>query len=250
MCVVLAPLIKRIQRLKNSFQTESNLVDNSEIIKSMSNPLRLMLVDDDPFTRLTLCATLTALEFSNIAQAATVAEAISVAADAKPQVAILDLDLGEGPTGIDLAHRLREISPRIGIVVLSTYTEPRLIGSKQQAMPDRAIYVVKQSITSSDMLLDAITKSLSSVAFLSESIAPPSPLAEFGDTQVEIMRLISAGMSNAEISESLFMQEGSVEKAIARLIKKLGIKATRKQNQRVLIAQEYYRLTKNANEPH
>ncbi len=232
------------------FQVESKLMSSSDIITAMSNPLRLLLVDDDPFTRLTLSATLTSLKFLNIAQAASVAEAISIAEAAKPQVAIVDLDLGEGPTGIDLAHRLREISPRIGIVVLSTYTEPRLIGSKQQAMPDRAIYVVKQSITSSEMLLDAITKSLSSVAFLSESIAPPSPLAEFGDTQVEIMRLISAGMSNAEISESLFMQEGSVEKAIARLIKKLGIKATRKQNQRILIAQEFYRLTKNANEPH
>ena len=216
----------------------------------MSNPLRLLLVDDDPFTRLTLSATLTSLKFSNIAQAASVAEAISIAADAKPQVAILDLDLGEGPTGIDLAHRLREISPRIGIVVLSTYTEPRLIGSKQQVMPDRAIYVVKQSITSSDMLLDAITKSLSSVAYISESAAPPSPLAEFGDTQVAIMRLISAGLSNAEIAESLIMREGSVEKSIARLIKNLGIKASRKQNQRVLIAQEFYRLTKNASEPH
>ena len=225
-------------------------MDNSEIIKSMSNPLRLMLVDDDPFTRLTLCATLKSLAFSNIAQAASVVEAITIAEDVKPQVAIVDLDLGEGPTGIDLAHRLREISPRIGIVVLSTYTEPRLIGSKQQVMPDRAIYVVKQSITSSDMLLDAITKSLSSVAFISESVAPPSPLAEFGDTQVAIMRLISAGLSNAEIAESLIMREGSVEKSIARLIKNLGIKASRKQNQRVLIAQEFYRLTKNASEPH
>ena len=225
-------------------------MSSSEILTSMTNPLRLLLVDDDPFTRLTLCATLTALKFSNIAQAASVAEAISIAADAKPQVAILDLDLGEGPTGIDLAHRLREISPRIGIVVLSTYTEPRLIGSKQQVMPDRAIYVVKQSITSSDMLLDAITKSLSSVAYISESAAPPSPLAEFGDTQVAIMRLISAGLSNAEIAESLIMREGSVEKSIARLIKNLGIKASRKQNQRVLIAQEFYRLTKNASEPH
>ena len=232
------------------FQVESKLMSSSDIITAMSNPLRLLLVDDDPFTRLTLSATLTSLKFLNIAQAASVAEAISIADAVKPQVAIIDLDLGEGPTGIDLAHRLREISPRIGIVVLSTYTEPRLIGAKQQAMPDRAIYVVKQSVTSSDMLLDAITKSLSSVAFLSESIAPPSPLAGFGDTQVEIMRLISAGMSNAEISESLFMQEGSVEKAIARLIKKLGLKATRKQNQRILIAQEFYRLTKNANEPH
>lgn len=225
-------------------------MSTSDIITSMSNPLRLMLVDDDPFTRLTLCATLTSLKFSSIAQAASVTEAIEIAPEAKPQVAIVDLDLGEGPTGIDLSHRLREIFPRIGIVVLSTYTEPRLIGSKQQAMPERAIYIVKQSITSSNMLLDAITKSLSSVAFLSESVAPPSPLAEFGDTQIEVMRLISAGKSNAQIAESLIMREGSVEKAIARLIKKLGVKATRDQNQRVLIAQEFYRLTKNASEPH
>lgn len=224
-------------------------MDNSEIIKSMFNPLRLMLVDDDPFTRLTLCATLKSLAFSNIAQAASVVEAITIAEDVKPQVAILDLDLGEGPSGIDLAHRLRELFPRVGIVILSTYTEPRLIGSKQQVMPDRAIYAVKQLITSSNMLLDLITNSLGTVAHISHSIASPSPLVEFGDTQLDIMRLITAGLSNSEIAGSLIMKEGSVEKSIARLIKKLGIKATQKQNQRVLIAQEFYRLTKNATEP-
>lgn len=72
----------------------------------------------------------------------------------------------------------------------------------------------------------------------------PSPVEDLGDIQIDIMRLIAAGMSNAEIASSLIMQEGSVEKSIARLIKKLGIKASQKQNQRVLIAHEYHRLTK------
>jgi DNA-binding NarL/FixJ family response regulator len=63
------------------------------------------------------------------------------------------------------------------------------------------------------------------------------------------MRLIAGGMSNAQIAEKLIMQEASVEKAIARLIKQLGVKATREQNQRVLIAQQYHQLTKATHEP-
>ena len=210
----------------------------------MANPLRLLLVDDDPFTRLTLCATLQTLKFSNIAPAQSVTEAMSIALEIKPQAAIIDLDLGEGPTGIDLAHKLREMFPRIGVVILSTYAEPRLIGSNQQPMPERAIYVVKQSISETNTLLDAITSSLSVITSHGMVNSAPSPIEDLGDIQIDIMRLIAAGMSNAEIASSLIMQEGSVEKSIARLIKKLGIKASQKQNQRVLIAHEYHRLTK------
>lgn len=56
---------------------------------------------------------------------ATAKEALLLAAETRPDVAVVDLDLGEGPTGLDVAHRLREMFPRIGLVVLISGIQPR-----------------------------------------------------------------------------------------------------------------------------
>jgi DNA-binding NarL/FixJ family response regulator len=63
---------------------------------------------------------------------------------------------------------------------------------------------------------------------------------------VEIMRLVASGLTNAQIAQELLMSEKAVEKSIARLIKQLGIATSREYNQRVLIAQEYYRMTRGS----
>lgn len=216
----------------------------------MTSSPKILLVDDDPFTLTMLTSTLHTLGFTEITSLRTVTQAIVAATKASPNVAILDLDLGEGPTGIDLAHRLRKLNPIIGVIILSTYTEPRLIGTNQRPLPENSIYIVKQSISDTKVLLDAITNSVKSNfdPINAVSLPPSTPISRIKDTQIEIMRLVATGISNAQIAEMLVMKEASVEKAIARLIKQLDIKATNRQNQRVLIAQEYYRLTRGTND--
>lgn len=218
----------------------------------MTSSPKILLVDDDPFTLTMLASTLHTLGFTEITSLRTVTQAIVAATKASPNVAILDLDLGEGPTGIDLAHRLRKLNPIIGVIILSTYTEPRLIGTNQRPLPENSIYIVKQSISDTKVLLDAITNSVKSNfdPINAVSLPPSTPISRIKDTQIEIMRLVATGISNVQIAEMLVMKEASVEKAIARLIKQLDIKATNRQNQRVLIAQEYYRLTRGANDSH
>ena len=225
----------------------------------MSELPRVIIVDDDPFTLATLKSTFESLGVSEVTAFRTAAEAIThVSASPSPQhhtVAVLDLDLGEGPTGIDLAHRLRQIAPHLGIVILSTYTEPRLMGVRQPPLPARALYLVKQSIDEPKLLLDAVLHSSVNDDESSPAHAPitqhsrestnqHSRLAKLRDNQVEIMRLVASGLTNAQIAQQLLMTEKSVEKSVARLIKQLGIATSREYNQRVLIAQEYHRMTR------
>ena len=82
--------------------------------------LKVLIVDDDAFTRVTLTSTLRAFNCNIVGDAATAAAAIQAAQLEEPEIAVLDLDLGEGPTGIDLARTLRRDYPKIGIVMLST----------------------------------------------------------------------------------------------------------------------------------
>ena len=208
-----------------------------------------------------MASTFQSLGLRDVIAVRTAAEAIAELTTKRSSTqaiaAVVDLDLGEGPTGIDLAHRLRQIVPQIGIVVLSTYVEPRLIGSRQPALPPRALYVVKQSIDDPRFLLDAVLQSMAqdqagSVAGNGRRSSGPiarrssGPIARLRDNQVEIMRLVASGLTNAQIAQELLMSEKAVEKSVARLIKQLGIATSREYNQRVLIAQEYYRMTRGS----
>lgn len=226
----------------------------------MSAMPRLIVVDDDPFTLTTLTSTFQSLGLCEVIAVRTAAEAISALSakslSTEPVAAVLDLDLGEGPTGIDLAHRLRKIDSRIGIVILSTYVEPRLIGSRQSDLPSRALYLVKQSIGDPQLLRDAVLRSVDrdhSRQAIGDGSTPhvdrglqlsSGPVGRLRDNQVEIMRLVSSGLTNAQIAQELLMKERAVEKAVARLIKQLGIPTSREYNQRVLIAREYHRMTR------
>jgi DNA-binding NarL/FixJ family response regulator len=156
-------------------------------------------------------------------------------------VALLDLDLGEGPTGIDLAHALRRALPSIGIVFLSTYADPRLLGSVP-ALPPDSLYLTKQEVADTSVLADAL-HAVQGTLDDAHSAAREQGLAELTDAQIDVMRLIAAGYSNAEIARRLVIEEASVEKAVMRLIRQLDVRATRAENQRVMIAQAYFAVS-------
>ena len=203
---------------------------------------RVLVVDDDPFARTLLSSVVAGLGFEVVQAVGTFAEALTVARERTPDIALIDLDLGEGPTGIDLAHGLRRTQPQIGVVFLSTYADPRLLGSIPE-LPAGALYLTKQQVSDTFVLADALA-AVSARPVDDYGGAQGDPrLAGLSDSQVEVMRLIAAGCSNAEIARRLVIEEASVEKAVMRLIRQLDIRATRAENQRVMIAQAYVALS-------
>ncbi len=218
----------------------------------MPNQRRVLMVDDDPFTRSNLTSTLQVLGCYVVA-ADSVSSALrairNFAPDNMPNVALLDLDLGEGPTGLDLAQKLREEYPEIAIVILSTYVDPRLIGSNLPEIPAGGVYVVKSSVSSPQILGDALDLAVANMGIENKKkIAKPNfVLSDLSDKQVEMMRMVASGLSNAEIAKRQWMTEAAVEKAITRLSKKMNLTGNKEQNQRVMIASTYHQLTGSVN---
>ena len=219
----------------------------------MSGALRVLMVDDDPFTRSTLASSLQVLGCFVLA-ADSVSSALKAirnySGDLPPNVALLDLDLGEGPTGLDLAHTLRGEYPDLGIVLLSTYQDPRLLGSNQPEIPTGGIYLVKSSVSNPQVLDDALNQAI-------EVMKPQDKKAQksenrvgidkLTDKQIEMMRMVASGLSNSEIAKRQWMTEAAVEKAITRLIKNLKLESGKEQNQRVMIARAYHQFTGSVN---
>ncbi len=213
----------------------------------VNDKMSVIVIDDDQFTRTMLKSVLQGLGYSVVAEASSATEAIERAIAHSPKIALIDLDLGEGPTGIDVAHALRRKNPRISIVMLSTYQEPRFLGNNQLPLPSGSVYLVKDSLSDPSVLEQAIQRSLqadeSEVTISATETAESKAFAELSDQQISVMRLVAAGYSNADIARRQWVSEAAVEKSIARLIKSLNIKAGKEHNQRVMIAQHYYQIT-------
>ena len=201
---------------------------------------RVLLVEDDGFTRMLLCSQLREIGHDVVADVATAADGIAVLKICQPDLAILDLDLGPGPTGVDLAYAIRKAMPRVGILMLSTYVDIRLIGDFRP-LPAGAVFMVKRSLTDTAALDSAMT-----MAVLREPVRPADPgalgMPRLRDGQLEIMRLIAYGYTNAEIARKRSLEEASVAKAITRLLQQLGLTVTPERNVRVLITQAYFAL--------
>lgn len=104
------------------------------------------VVEDDGFTRTLLCSQLRELGHEIIGDVGTSAEAMLLIRSSRPTLAILDLDFGPGPSGVDVAYAVRKFVPSSGILVLSTYVDIRLIGDFRP-LPPGAVFMVKRSLS-------------------------------------------------------------------------------------------------------
>ncbi len=217
-------------------------------MQRMSNEaITVLVVEDDQFTRTTLCAALRHHGLTVAGEAKNARDGLELAKHASPDAALLDLDLGGGPSGIDLAHALRQLDPRIGIVILTTYEDPRMAGHSLATLPANTKYLLKRALSDSAALPRALTEAVDAAKGpVSTAIAPPQApriTAGLTPTQLEVMRLVAEGYSNGGIAEKRTVTEGAVEKMVHRIGKHLGVDAESQSNQRVLIAREYLRLT-------
>ena len=107
----------------------------------------VMMVEDDEFTRSTVKSALEGKGVNIVYDTASVKDAIEYAKSHRPEVAVLDYNLGKGPNGIDLAKKIRQSNPGIGIVLLTAFLNPTQIEEKILQLPPGSKYLVKHSVT-------------------------------------------------------------------------------------------------------
>lgn len=205
--------------------------------------LRVILVEDDDFTRVTLKAALEKFGVDVVAEAADAKGAVTRAVDSRAEVGVFDLDLGPGPTGIDVANGVRRLVPDLGVVMLTSYEDPRLLSASLAEIPAGAAYIVKQSLEDLGFLVEAIVGSRNG---RNPSMAPRVDLT---DAQVETLRLLACGLTNAEIARVRVVEVKSVEQTISRTAKRLAIEGEGSTNQRVALARAYYQLVGSRTSP-
>jgi len=219
-------------------------------------PLTAAIVEDDPFARTMLVATLRSQGVQVVIETGEPSEALALAPLRRPRVALLDLHLGDGPTGIELAHAMRAVDPRIAIVILTSFDDPRLLSTRLPDPPAGSQYLTKREVASVEVLVRALKDAVDSVC---GSMRPPrstptsrldrtgdparTRVVDLTDSQLETLQLLAQGHSNATIAARRSVTERSVETTIGRIARALGLAPDATRNQRVHMARVYLRAS-------
>jgi len=201
------------------------------------NTLRVVVADDHSLTLQGVSDSLLSHGMSVVGRGKTAAEAVELVKKHRPDALVTDLDFGPGPTGLDIAESLRASFPRLGIVVLSAYGDPRLHSESLVIAPAGVVYLIKQQVASTAQLAEAIRVSIDKAA---KAEAGELPAINLTSVQIAVLRLVAKGLSNHAIAQELSVTEDSVSKTINRMLKRLGIAHDSGVNSRAALLQSYF----------
>ena len=201
----------------------------------------MMIVEDDAFSRSTLTDALRHQGLEVVGAADNAKDAIAACQKFSPAVAICDLDLGLGPTGLDVAHALRNASPKIGIIILTSYRDPRLADPNLPTLPVGSILMNKKELTSMAILgMQINAAARDPLKKRKQDWAKSGKFQTLSTTQIEILRSIADGMSTADIAKSRDVSEQSIEKTIQRICRNLEIPITNDRSQRIQLVRAFF----------
>lgn len=199
------------------------------------------MVEDDAFSRVALMDALKLQRLHVVAGVSTAREALEAQKKFNPSVAICDLDLGVGPTGLDIAQVLRQRNPKIGIVMLTSYRDPRLAGSDLPPLPQGAILLNKRELQSmSSIVMQIIAAATSPLKKRKADWSKSHMFQSLSDTQIAILISIADGVPTSKIAEERGVSEQAIEKTIGRICKNLDIPQLKDKNQRIQIVRAFF----------
>ena len=215
--------------------------------------LRVAIVEDDALFRDLLRLALAANPRYDVVDAAADAEAALERLPAlRPDVAVLDIDLGTGASGIQLGMLLRERLPEIGIVLLSNHSVPRFLSTLPPESMAGWCYLLKKSVSDVAALARSLEGAAAGLVVLDPHLVSgrrpdQGPLAELTEREREILELIAQGYTNAAIAERLVLSARTVENRLNQLYHGLGLGSDRREfNPRVRAALLYLAETRPA----
>ena len=205
----------------------------------MEFKLRVLVVDDEPLVRSLLTEVIKTLGYE-VRAAESAADARKICQSFDADVAIIDVDLGAGPNGFDLAANLRAINSAIAVIFLTNLVEPTLAGRSGKDLPTGYAYLVKSRMGDTATLNEVIKQvSRGKGSDYRDDLAALNPLSELSRSQLDVVRLLAQGKSNEEIAETRGTTVRAVRMILVRAFQALGIDEDAGPEKRVQAAIKY-----------
>lgn len=199
----------------------------------------MLLVEDDRLTAALLKDVLLGHGFE-VSVAGSASAARQELDEFDPDVALLDIMLGDGPSGVALAHLITRAYPCTSVMFLTRFADAHAAGLVAEDLPDGCGFLRKDRINDADYLLGAIEATLrNAAADYRQDVETDRPLAVLTRTQREILRMVAQGLTNTAIAERRGTSASAVEQALSGIFRALGIGHSPDRNPRVQAALTY-----------
>lgn len=181
-------------------------------------PINVLVCDNESLFREILVATLDKEEILNIiGSASSGTEAIEISRETKPDVVLMDIELGEGPNGITTANEIKDMFPDVGVVVLSAHRDKEFLASFMDDRTTGWSFLLKQSITDVASLVRAIESANAGQVTMDPEVMnnlfprKRSILERLTHSQMEALMFMASGYADSAIAEELSIDEDLVE---------------------------------------
>ncbi len=200
----------------------------------MSNKTKILLVDDHPLVREWLANLINQEpQLEVCGQAESAGKALELVATTHPAIAIVDIWLEAGGSGLELIKDLRAMHPEVAAIVLSMHDEA--IYAERAMRAGARSYVMKRDATSK--VLEAIKAvraggtyfSPAANAMIAQKLVQggtrpaDSPVADLSDRELEVFELLGQGSNTRQISDQLNLSPKTVQVYCARIKEKLKL---------------------------
>jgi len=220
----------------------------------MADRLRIIIAEDNYLVREGTRRLLEdSAEVEVLAGVGDGAELLTAVDQLRPDAVLTDIRMppGHRVEGIDAAHTIRQRHPQIGVVVLSQYSDAAYAVHLFRNGTDGLGYLLKASIGELDDLLHALRevsvgRSIVDARVVEQLVdqrvrQAESPLGRLGPRELDVLREMAEGKTNAAIAESLHLSESAIEKHVNAIFSKLGLSEERKLSRRVAAVLAYLR---------
>ncbi|MGF7033437.1 DNA-binding NarL/FixJ family response regulator [Paenibacillus mucilaginosus] len=195
-------------------------------------PITILIVDDHAIVRQGLRALFTIQPgFQVVGDADSGENAVSMVAELLPDIVLMDLVM-PGIDGVEATRRVKQVSPRSQVIVLTSFHEDQHIFPALQAGalsyvlkdidPAQLVETVRRAVQGESMMHPRVAARVVQEIRVTKPAAA-NPFAELSDRELEVLRLIAGGLTNAEIAEQLIISEKTVKGHVSNILSKLHL---------------------------
>ena len=190
--------------------------------------VKVLVVEDEPVSRLRFCAQLSASRGIEVVGATASGEdAIELARLLSPDAVLMDIELEGELNGVQAGQAIKAVSPHMGVVLLSVHNNQDYLDLAEEGGWS---YLLKKNVPDPDTLVRAIrSSSWGMVAVdpeLTNGLEPglDTPLGNLTKEQLKILELVAQGYADAVIAERLHIpDEGALERHLGDIYRQLDI---------------------------